>query len=94
MDASESCFVQKTPGFFSERGPLQGFLKGFLEGSFGILYQILGGCDFLKSGTQKAQGFIIRGVISDIPILIFIIRGFIWEIPILIFAYVLFWGPT
>ena len=23
----------------------------------------------------------------------FIIRGFIWDIPILIFAYVLFWGP-
>ena len=24
----------------------------------------------------------------------FIIRGLIWDIPILIFAYVLFWGPT
>ena len=24
----------------------------------------------------------------------FIIRGFIWDIPILIFAYVLFWGPN
>ena len=24
----------------------------------------------------------------------FIIRGFIWDIPILIFAYVLFWGPS
>ena len=23
----------------------------------------------------------------------FIIRGFIWDIPILIFAFVLFWGP-
>ena len=23
----------------------------------------------------------------------FIIRGFIWDIPILIVAYVLFWGP-
>ena len=23
----------------------------------------------------------------------FIIRGFIWDIPILVFAYVLFWGP-
>ena len=23
----------------------------------------------------------------------FIIRGFIWDIPILIFAYVLCWGP-
>ena len=23
----------------------------------------------------------------------FIIRGVIWDIPILIFAYVLFWGP-
>ena len=24
----------------------------------------------------------------------FIIRGFIWDIPILIFAYVLFWVPN
>ena len=24
----------------------------------------------------------------------FIIRGFIWDIPILIVAYVLFWGPN
>ena len=23
----------------------------------------------------------------------FIVRGLIWDIPILIFAYVLFWGP-
>ena len=32
---------------------------------------------------------------GDIPTLMgFIIRGFIWDIPILIFAYVLFWGPN
>ena len=24
----------------------------------------------------------------------FLLRGFIWDIPILIFAYVLFWGPS
>ena len=30
----------------------------------------------------------------DVPTLLgFIIRGFIWDIPVLIFAYVLFWGP-
>ena len=23
----------------------------------------------------------------------FIVRGYVWDIPILIFAYVLFWGP-
>ena len=31
---------------------------------------------------------------GDIPFLLgFIIRGFIWDIPLLVFAYVLFWGP-
>ena len=40
------------------------------------------------------MGFIIRGVIWDIPTLMgFIIGEFIWDIPILIVAYVLFWGP-
>ena len=28
----------------------------------------------------------------SLPFWGFIIRGFIWDIPILIFAYVLFWG--
>ena len=34
-------------------------------------------------------------ILKAIPTLLgFIIRGFIWDIPILIFAYVLFWGPN
>ena len=40
----------------------------------------------LVLGTQKAHK-------HKIPTLLgFIIRGFIWDIPILVFAYVLFWG--
>ena len=45
----------------------------------------------LHLGTPKGHK---HKCYRDIPTLLgFIIRGFIWDIPILIFAYVLFWGP-
>ena len=43
-------------------------------------------------GTPKSAE--AEAFYGDIPTLLgFIIRGLIWDIPILIFAYVLFWGP-
>ena len=41
------------------------------------------------------QKHISRSILWGCPYLVmgFIIRGFIWDIPILIFAYVLFCGP-
>ena len=36
-----------------------------------------------------------KHLIRDIPTLLgFMIRGFIWDIPILVFAYVVFLGPS
>ena len=50
-------------------------------------------CHRYDSGTQKAHKHKhVMGI--SLPILGFIIRGFIWDIRILIFAYVLLGGPN